>query len=49
MVKKGQFWVVIKVIKKRGLGMVTTVVTMVQLLWLLAWLNRDSFGDYYGG
>ena len=40
---------VIKVIKKRGLGMVTTVVTMVHLWWLLAWLNRNSFGGYYGG
>ena len=34
MVKKGQFWVVISVVKKR------------QFRELLLWLNRGSLGSY---
>ena len=37
MVKKGQFWAVISVVKRGSFG------------WLLVWLKSCSFGSYYCG
>ena len=37
LVKKGQLWVVIRVVKRGSLG------------WLLNWLKRTVWGGYQGG